>query len=205
MRTIIFFVIFTSSAFTQTKAILSTGLNFPTDLYLFHGIPTSRIARFWGVGINGGFAFEVNIMGHLAISPSYEYNHYSFNRYYDDTMFWEYTMKSSSGDASHVSRILMEMKLFDKTEGNFKIYLVTGGGYVIERIGLIRVTWSRFSSSEVKSNIQFPSKNYWIHSAGFGFRLNAVSSVDIDCGLKYFSNYSDMFHFSLNIGAVCQL
>jgi hypothetical protein len=204
MRIIIFLIIFSSSAFTQTKAILSTGLNFPTYIWPIHG--TSSLARFWNVGINGGFAFEINIIGHLAISPSFEYNHYSFNSYYDDTIFLlGYSLKSSSGDASHVSRILMEMKLFDKVEGKFKIYFLTGGGYVIEKIGLIRVTWSQHPSSEDKSEIQFPSKNYWIHSAGFGFRLNVVSSADIDCGLKYFSNYSDMFHFSINIGAVCQL
>jgi len=191
------------SVFTQPKVVIYSGINSPTQLGSID--ETTYLYPNWNVGINAGFGLEYILTNQLSITPTIEFNYYSFNRYSPEVMIPENRVEHSTGEASQITRLFVDFKLFDLPDDNFRVYFSSGGGYVIERIGLVRVTWSDLSSSEFNSSIQFPNKNYFVHTLGIGFQLKVLPQIDLDIAWKHYTNYSDRVHYSLNIGAVYQL
>ncbi len=202
MRRFLFLVIlipFGVSAQTRIGAYL--GANFPSASEPF--TTGDVLADYWHPAINVGAYSEFSVLSWLEVSPLIEYNHYIFDKYQNTTQV--YSVKESSGEASRVLRIMIETRLVDHAVNGDRAYLVTGVGYVAEKIGDVNVRWGPESGSESSSSFQFPDRSYWVHSLGIGYQFDVAEVIALDLCAKYYSNYKDRFAISTNVGVVYSL
>ena len=182
----------------QSKLTVYTGANFPST-----SVPQTFddvLGEYWHPAFNVGVSFESPLAEWIAISPLVEYNHYSFNQFHE--IIAPPMAKQSSGQASQVLRLLFEIKLFDRASNGNRVYVVTGLGYNIEKLGRIDVLWEGDGGPEYYSVLPFTGKDYWAHSLGIGYQFAIMNPLAIDLCAKYYSNYKDRFDISTNLGVV---
>ena len=161
--------------------------------------PNDMLPRLWYPGINLGAYYELPLLDWFEVSPLVEYNHYIFDKY---TGFLSPPQpQHATGNVSRIFRLMLEFRVLDSD----RAYLVTGFGYVIEKLGLVTVEWVPGSSEQSASTFQFQGKDYWVHSFGIGYQFHVSESLAIDIGAKYYSNYRDRFAISTNAGVVFSL
>lgn len=181
----------------QPRIGLYSGANFPAASNPF--TTNDMLAELWYPAINLGAYYELPLLNWIEVSPLVEYDHYIFDQYRGFVSPPQ--MKQSTGNVSRTLRLMLEFRLLDAD----RAYLVTGFGYVAEKLGLVNVQWVPGSSEQSSTTFQFQGKDYWVHSLGMGYQFHVSESVAIDLCAKYYSNYRDRFAISTNAGVVFSL
>ena len=75
-----------------------------------------------------------------------------------------------------------------------------GIGYVYEDIGQIEIREGYMGLGEREYVKIFDDKNYLAHSVGVGLKISILNPWMLKAESRYYSNYSDRFHYSINIG-----
>ena len=197
--TLILILPFLASA--QPRIGIYSGVNFPSvsSFFVEHG-QNEELGDYWYPAINLGVDLEIPLMDWLEISPLFEYNHYLFDQYYPITVGPPPFLKQSSGQVSRIYRLMLEARLVDQSAGGDRLYLVTGLGYIVENIGHVTLTWGDDNTPDYTSEVIIQGKSYWAHSMGVGYQIVLSQSLGIDICAKYYSNYTDRFDVSANLG-----
>ncbi len=185
----------------QSRIAAYLGANFPTASYPFTA--NDMLPQLWYPGINLAVSYEFPLLNWIELSPLVEYNHYFFHQYRGFISPPE--VKQSTGDVSRTLRLMLEIRLVDRASNGDRAYLVTGFGYVVEKLGLVNVQWVPGSSEQSSSTFQFEGKDYWAHSVGMGYQSDISESFAIDVCVKYYTNYRDRFAISTNAGVAYSL
>lgn len=204
-------VILTIPVFSQPSFVIHSGLNSPLA-YVAVG-KYDFLADHWKNGINIDIGFEIPVFRLIALAPSFEYTYYAFEMYNPGIQYVENQVglwpsrnpKDSRGSGSHTYKLLLEAKAFTEPSRIVAPYVSTGIGYAIEDIGAIEASWEDLNGGQYVTNIQYEGKSFLIHSFGFGLRSFLAAGVSMDFAARYFTNYTDRFSTSLNLGFAYRL
>ena len=197
-------MLFNSSLLSQSAITIYSGVNYPSRSFSVDD-ESEYLNDHWMIGLNLGVSAEYLLTNWFSISPVVEYNHYQFNTYDKSEVVLTDNIKSSSGENSHIARFMMEAKLIDSAHDTADVYVSIGGGYIIEKTGSINATVVGYSGSTETQTLRFGGKNYWANSVGLGYRYFLTRRNAVDFCIKYYSNYKDRFHVSMNLGFAHQL
>jgi opacity protein-like surface antigen len=186
-------------ATAQPTLNVFSGVNNPSQIWL--PVSPRSAGWHWHTAVNLGLGLEFQVREWLAVSPLIEYNYLRFDSY-RPTVISGWPPVMSTGDASHIYRFLVEGKFFPVPDGRIVPYLSTGMAYVVEDMGEIEVKYGYESTFRTLS---FENESYVAHSLGVGIRTFVGKTVGIDAVYKYFSNYDDISHVSLNFGLLFRL
>jgi len=195
------------SAQCQTDVVLSGGMNFPS-LTFDYSRPAWPLAEFWVPGFSVGASVETHLSRVITFVSSVEYASYSWK---DVTIpSWNPPPWSSiafypqpgPGAASRMYRFFADVRLYVFSKERIGIFISTGGGYVIEKLGSFdTLPWvSIMDLAYGSTHIEYPVAYYWAHDMGVGTHFFVSGDVGLDFVAKYFSNYTDRFHTSLSLG-----
>ena len=190
---ILFVTLFSSfRVLAQPTIEVFTGLYYPstTDKELGN----SFLEKFWKPSVSAGVCTHIQFTNWLNLKPCLSYDYYLYNSYYQDTGFEE-RFVASSGEGSHIFRIIAELQLIDQSAHKFKPYFETGGGYIVESIGSIHGTWEYLGRPEHSGNIFGVSNKYFAYSVGIGGIIFLSTDFNLDLSAKYFSNSTDRFYY----------
>lgn len=192
-------VLFSSSLLSQSAITIYSGVNYPSRSFSVED-ESEYLNDHWMIGLNLGIDAEYRMASWFSISPVVEYNHYQFNTYDKSKVVLTDDVKSSSGKNSHIARFMIEAKIIDQDRDVADVYISIGYGYVMEKIGSINVTSIEYGGSAYTQTLRYNEKNYWVNTVGLGYRYYVTSRSGLDFCIKYYSNYTDRFHVSMNLG-----
>jgi hypothetical protein len=195
---------FTCVLSAQTIITIQGGSNFRTGPFsVENNILTTDS---WKSSTTALGALDVIIKRPFAISASLEYDYYPFSGYpASDITIPEYTLKSSSGEATRIFRASIEGKLRPPSVGRFSLYFVSGVSYNIEHIG--ELSYIEGTLEGPNNQLVYPSQSnyYWAHTFGLGFQYSFSEHYGIDFTAKYYSNYTTRFHKLAALGLFYEL
>jgi hypothetical protein len=204
MKRLIFaFILFSSSMMAQINVVVHTGLDIISPS-LAKSYQSTFLDNYWSNGINASFAVEYGLTRNIWIAPYFDYTYFRWDNYnYSGPMIPEEHIRSAQGENSHIYRLMLEARFLASREFiiiNAELYFTTGLGYTIEKIGRIQTIIDDMNGPSFVQESGLPNRSYWIHSVGVGTRANIVGPISLDITAKYFTDYSERFYASYNIG-----
>jgi len=190
-------------AMGQTDVALSGAVNFPSSTFDYSR-PAWLLAGFWDPGVSVGASIETHLSRVITLVPSLEYASYPWRN--GTTPAWDpqiYNVPTGPGAASRMYRFFADVRFYVFSKERFGIFLSTGAGYVIEKLGSYSLgpRWVLYTASDyVDGRVQHPVVYYWAHDMGVGTHFFLAGNIGLDFTAKYFSNYTDRFHTSLSLG-----
>ncbi len=234
--TFVFFILINSAAISQSTLILYTGLNTPraSNLNRENIIMANKmnqenawlLGNIWNKGINLGITGDYQIIQGIYFTSSFEYTTYSFSGFNDSLKTYGYypsylnglhfTLEpyspNSSGSISRINNLSIGVKFIQNIGGPIDIYLKTGAGYFIEKLGDIRIpakggqmVGNGFITKSLTFHYSFPKKYYWMHNLSAGTQISIFGNYGIDLSVNYNSNYSNKFILAYNFGLTYKL
>jgi hypothetical protein len=193
--------------YAQPKVVVFSGINFPTFPLRQN---TFYLEAYWKNAINFGASLEFELSKSVRLSPGLEYNLYPFDSYagpLDGGFFGTVYVKSASGESAKIYRLLLELMYFPEVPAKSvsRPFLRFGFGYIVEDIGPIQVLMADLRGFEWLRNLDFERKRYFAQTAGIGMRWNAGKNIFLNVEGKIFTNYTDRFQNSWNIGLMLPL
>jgi len=190
------------TANSQTDVMLLGGMNFPSGTFS-HSAPAWPLPAFWNPGFSVGASLETHLSRIVSVVPSFEYAHYPWRL--ETAVEWDpviYNAPYGPGTPSRMYRFNLDARLYVFSKERFGIFLSTGAGYVIEKIGSYDLSpwYVALSSVLIDRHVQYPLAYYWAHEMGVGAHFFLSGNVGLDFTAKYLSNYTDRFHTSLSLG-----
>ena len=191
------------AAASQTRVAVYAGANFPSIELLTHQSGfSSELRDDWYPGIDFGLGVQIPILDWIEISPQFEYSHYLFHHFYIQTIGGPPFLISSSGQASHAYRLLLEGRLSDRISSGGAIFFSTGLAYIVESLGTIYPTWSDPSSPLVYQPL---GRHFFAHTIGLGGLIRLSDPLFLELSLRMYTNYSDPWDLSSNLGVSFRL
>ena len=205
MKTLIILLVFFSASLSaQTEAWIHVGLGSPAADFPYD--KSQFLNLYWKNGLNFGAGVQVAATRRLWIAPSIEYTYYRWDNFnFRGPMIPELSIRSANGHNSHLYRFLIEVRYYAQTASILQLFVTTGAGYTIEKIGAIQATVDDMNNGAFTWNVQYPGRSYFTHNLGIGLRLNVIAPLAVDLTAKYFSDYSQRFHTSINAGLLCAI
>ncbi len=198
----IFLILLLSTSLLPAQIIISLqgGMNSRTGILSPEGL-NPNIS--WKSAISVLIGIDYFLRKSVAISSNVEYDFYPYDtyRFYGATIP-EISVKSSTGDASQIYRVSFEGKFFASSHTPFSLCFVTGASYTVERIGQVRLAMAYLNVPDGEVVFANHFNYYWMHSVGIGSRYFISDELGIDLTGKWYSDYSTLFHVSLNIGLI---
>ena len=190
--------LFAEKNMTISQITFYTGTN---SRFEFHPTESSSfLDNYWHKGINFGIEAEIKISSSVFLNPTYELNYYKFDTYFYEGKIPEIYLISYVGENSYIHRYLLNVKFISSKSSLLNPYFTTGIGYVYEDIGQIEIKEGYMSYGERDYVKIFDEKNYFVHNVGVGLKISIMNSWPLKVESRYYSNYSDRFHYSINIG-----
>jgi hypothetical protein len=202
--TLCLLILIATAGHSQTSISFYAGVN--PNLNLLSSDNSNYLNLYWHPGVTIGVSGEIFLSDDIAVSPSFEYASYQFDRYSPAKItIPEISLKSATGSASTMWRTFAELKLFTEKGGISRFYLSTGIGYVIEQIGTITATYADLNGPDFTNVIHPESRNYVVHTLGAGARWNIIGHFAIDLKAHYFTNYTDRMYTTIRLGVLYTL
>ena len=202
IRTIALMTLLPCSLLAQTEAWLSVGRTGPSSS--FYAIDKSTFLAFsWarGITIAGGMSFALTPS--ISISPEFNYGYFRWDNFnYRGAWIPEYSLRSSTGEDSHIYRVLVNARLSVRSSNPLRIFVLTGVGYTIEKIGKIQAIVDDMNGPSFLWEVQYKGESFLTHSLGTGLRFDVIDPIAIDFSAKYFTEYTKRFHTSVNAGLI---
>ena len=185
----------------QTDIVLSGGLNFPS-MNFEHDSPPWPLAQFWDPGYSIAASVETHLSRAIAFVPSFEYARYPWRDMTTPGWAPTYLQPMGAGEPSRLYRMSVAARLYVFSTERLGVFLSTGAGYVIEKLGPYRLApWNDVAFvGDLSGIVQYPDRYYWVHAVSGGAHFLISGDVGLDIAGEYFSNYTDRFHTSLILG-----
>jgi hypothetical protein len=193
-----------SSAFSQPTIEVLAGMHYPVGLskdYWWFNF----LEDYWKPSINVGVRANIQIANSINLSPSVFYNHYLFNRYYDQGPGYEEVFVASSGESSEVFRFMIELQIMNQSDHLLRPYFAIGSGYVSEKIGTIHGWMQWLGNPEYSKGIGGSNSNYFTYTIGFGGIVVLSNDFSLDISAKYYSNTTDRSYILYSLGISCKI
>ena len=193
-----FFVLFAVAipAYAQLNVSGFVGIN-PNN--------TNFLDLYWKPGIICGAGSEVFVSPSIALSPSVEYAHYTFDNYevYHEVSVPEVHIISVIGEPLNLWRLFLEAKFFGNLTTTIPVYFTTGFGYVNRDVGVIHRTFKDMNEPNLfTETIEFENSTLLVHTLGIGLRWRILPYLFLDLKGQYFTNYNDRMYTAIKCGLV---
>jgi hypothetical protein len=188
------FVILTNTSFSQISISVSGGID-PNEVSLYSENAVDGNNAYWNKGTTFGLNGEYTISSKLTITALFHYSQYHFRNFADNGLrIPEISFLSSEGKDSKLWRTSIEAKYFFSPQSQFKFYLLTGLGVLVQDLGTVTTRFSNLNESgEYVYTIDSEIQNYFVHSLGAGIRTDVISDLFIDASANYYTNYFERF------------
>jgi hypothetical protein len=163
------------------------------------------LENYWHRGINFGVEAEIKISKNVLLCPTYELSYFKFDTYFFEGSVPELYLISYQVENSFIHRFLINLKFISSGYPVINPYFMTGIGYVYEDIGQVETKEGYMGYDEMEDVKIFDGKNCFVHSAGIGIRITISDPWFFQIESRYYSNYSDRFHYSINMGLSAKL
>lgn len=197
---IIWLLFLSISTYSQISVSASVGYN-PKDV-VPEEVPPDGTAASWyygySFGISAGYYFSPDFL----LSASVNRSDYKFDRYLSN--MWatlpEVYFISASGKDSRITRVSVEAKYFPFTYNNFRLFIFSGLGFVLEDIGEVKETYFNDLTNKETTYINNPPvEEHLAHSLGLGIKATVFSDIYLELSGFYYSNYWGWWQPTLNL------
>jgi hypothetical protein len=175
-----------------------TGLYYPSTTEQETG--NSSLEKFWKPSINIGVCTHFQLANWVNLKPYLSYDYYLYSSYYQNTGFEE-RFVASSGEGSHIFRMMVALQIINQSAKRLKPYFEVGSGYIIESMGYIHGRWEYLGRTESLGNLGGNQNKYFAYSVGIGGIIYLLTDLNLDISARYYSNTTDRFYylFGLNV------
>ena len=202
--TLLFLISFAIPLSAQTVIEVQGGSNFRTEPFSLE--QNTLLIDSWKSSTTAIAAIDIILNKPFAVSANLEYDNYPFDGYpAHDITIPEYTLKSSSGDATRIYRASIEGKLLLPSIGHFTLSFVSGISFITEDIGKLSFTEGELNGPDHEIVHASQSNNYWAHTLGVEFQYSLSEHYGVELTTKHFSNYSTHFQTLAAFGLFYEL